>query len=150
VIEEPFADLYVVAGREPGSARLYAMDLLNLELEPLSSRADILRIVAVCDDEPIVEVRPRAGLEGAQVMILRDGRLGFSETPPLEGCDRPAARAGELNVRGWTLVAISPNDRRGLFADGRELAVGVSPDFVPLEALGTAKLPIWSAVWPER
>lgn len=139
-VDEPFADLYVVAGKK-GAGRLYAMDLLNLELEPLAKRRDLRAIVAVCDRTPVV----RAGGDRT-LLILEDDALVEAPRDVLEG---DVCRGSEVagRIRGWRRLALAPNGERVLVAQGRRVGV-MSAGGGRIEQLGRTRLSLTSAVWP--
>lgn len=140
VIDEPFADLYVVAGPK-GAGRLFAMDLLNLELEPLAKRSDLRAIVAVCDRKPVI----RAGGDRT-LLILEDDVLVDAPAGLVDGDDcEGSGVAGR--ARGWRRLALAPNGERVLVAKDRRVAIQ-EWDSDRLEHLGRTRYPVTSAVWP--
>jgi hypothetical protein len=142
VIDEPFADLFVVAGKR-GAGRLFAMDLLNLELQPLAKRNDLHAIVAVCSDGPVV----RAGEARTLLILENDALVGVPEGV-LEGDDCWMSGA-DGRSRGWRQLARSPNGERVLVAKGRRVAV--SPvGGGGVEELGRTRLPLIGAIWARR
>lgn len=142
VIDEPFADLYVVAG-ERGGGRLYALDLLSLELQPLAKRRDLRAIVSVCDRKPVV----RAGGDRT-LLILENDALVDAPAGLIDGDDCEASGVAG-RTRGWRRLALAPNGERVLVAKGRRVAVSSVTEGT-IEELGHTRLPLQSAIWPPR
>jgi hypothetical protein len=144
-INEPFADLYVVAGKR-GAGRLYALDLLNLELQPLAKRRDLRAVVRLCGvDRPVVRA---ADDRPGSLLILEEGSLMPAPEDVLsrDGCSISGAGGGS---QGWHWLASSPTGKRVLVVKGRRVAIqrwGKRR----LEHLGRTRHPLTSAIWVRR
>jgi hypothetical protein len=145
VIDEPFADLYVVAGSK-GAGRLFALDLLNLEMDPLSPRR--IKMIGECGDRLVVRLTRRSG--ETRTMSVLDGELTPFEPAASEDCESASDKAYRVEgAEGWRALDFSPNGRRVLLVKGRRLGVAQVPGG-SLEVIGRIRFPIRAAVWARR
>jgi hypothetical protein len=142
VVDEPFADLYVTAGPSPRDSRLYALDLLNLELDRLGPEW-VTRIVGQCDGRPMV-----MAIVGGRARLMQLRRQALVRP---EGGLRRRATCGssraDVHIPGWVGHEEAPSGGRIFLTDGRRVAVARGDE---IEVLGRTELPIWSAVWVRR
>ena len=136
-IDEPFADLIVTAGPTREDSRLYALDLLNLELDRLAPER-VTRIIGTCEGRPIV-----VAIVGGRRTRMEFGGRGLSRVP--RGRILPGNCHGRStrHIPGWISHGEAPNGHLFL-TDGNRVAVARGDD---IEVLGRTELPIWSAVW---
>ena len=144
-MDEPFADLYVTAGPSAQDSRLYALDLLNLELDRIAPQP-VVGIVAECDGTPIVEV---VGAGDGELMGLEEGDLKPVSQDIVNRGDCEVTWP-DATMKGWTPHAASPNGRRLFWTNGRRVGVTTGPQLDDLEVLGRTELPIYTAVWVRR
>lgn len=142
-VDEPFADLYVTAGPSPEDSRLYALDLLNLELDRISAEP-VLRIVGQCGGRPVVLVFEG---RGRRPMELKGQSLKPARNYLERGIPCTDSRA-DRHIPGWVTHDQAPGEGRIFLTDG--LRVAVVTDDGEIEVLGRTELPIWSAVWARR
>ncbi|MQB01260.1 MAG: hypothetical protein GEU78_13370 [Actinobacteria bacterium] len=142
VVDEPFADLIVTAGPSPEDSRLYALDLLNLELDRIAPHR-VTRIVGRCDGRPIIE----AVVGGARRLMELRGRALIRSRRTLRPDRTCRSSRADRHIPGWVSHEQVPGGERIFLTDGRRVAVAKGDD---IEVLGRTRLPIWSAIWARR
>ena len=146
-LDEPFADLHVMAGRSAETSRLYALDLLNLELEPVVPGEEVSSLIGRCGRRTIVEVQPATGPAGLRA--LEDDALTPVPADVMADPRCSSVLAGE-DAAGWLVHDTAPNGRRTFLTRGRQAAVAPAADLGAIRILGRTRLPVQAAVWVAR